>query len=195
MFDLAWLVYSHSDFQMNHSEAATVLLRPHRESDKQAFAAVARNEEFYRLLGAAAPTELSRAQEAELWFQKKTDPTHSWAVEVDLKCVGSVFLHSIEPDNRRARFAIELFDPAYWGRGIGTSATRQVVRFAFEILRLHRLDLRVLTVNTRAIRCYERCGFVKEGVQRDTLFNDGEWFSDLWMSMLESEYVPSGPTR
>ena len=31
---------------------------------------------------------------------------------------------------------------------------------AFGILGLHRIDLRVLAYNTRAISCYRRCGFV-----------------------------------
>jgi RimJ/RimL family protein N-acetyltransferase len=165
-----------------------VRLRPHAEIDKIAFIASPREPEFYRLLGYVLPPELSRENEAQIWYDRKTDPKHSWTIEVDGRCVGSVWLHSIESDNRRARFAIEIFDPRYWGRGVGTVATNAVVKFAFEDLKLHRLDLRVLTVNERAIRCYERCGFTREGVQRDTLLQGGAWYSDLWMSILESEY-------
>ena len=159
----------------------------HRDDDISAFAAAPRDPEFYRLLGCPFPSGVNRADEARAWYAKKTDPKHSWAIEVDGRCVGSVWLHSIELTNRRARFAIEIFDSRYWNRGIGEFATRTVVKFAFEELKLHRLDLRVLTENARAIRCYERCGFLREGVQRDTLFLDGRWYSDLWMSILEAE--------
>ena len=143
----------------------------------------------HRDFGVDLPQGLSREDEARIWYERKTDPKHSWAIEVDGRCVGSVWLHSIEADNRRARFAIEIFDSRFWGRGVGTFATRSAIKFAFEQLRLHRLDLRVLTANERAICCYERCGFVREGVQRDTLFLGGVWYSDLWMSILESEYL------
>ncbi|MET3871563.1 RimJ/RimL family protein N-acetyltransferase [Puniceicoccus vermicola] len=67
-------------------------------------------------------------------------------------------------------------------------ATRTVVKVAFEHIKLHRLDLRVLTSNHVAIACYRSCGFKDEGIQRETLFIDGRWESDLWMSILEQEY-------
>lgn len=63
-----------------------------------------------------------------------------------------------------------------------------VVRHAFEVMGLHRVDLRVLETNTRAIRCYERCGFVHEGVEAETAFVNGHWVSDLRMRLLQSEY-------
>lgn len=173
---------------MTAIDVNTPRLRAHAESDKAAFVAAPRDAELYRLLGYELPSDLSREGEAEVWYERKTDPKHSWAIEVGGRCVGSVWLHAIETDNRRARFAIEIFDPRCLGRGIGTFATKAVVKFAFENLKLHRLDLRVLTVNERAIRCYEACGFIREGVQRDTLLNGGVWYSDLWMSILELEY-------
>lgn len=168
--------------------AKQVSLRPHRESDKDFYIRIPREPEFYRLIGSPVPNDLTREEEADIWYAKKTHPQHSWAIEVETKCVGSVFIHSLEAENRRARFAIEIFDSAYWGRGVGRAATEETIRYAFESLRLHRLDLRVLTVNERAIRCYERCGFKRECVQRETLYSEGEWFSDLWMSILEAEY-------
>jgi ribosomal-protein-alanine N-acetyltransferase len=173
----------------NTINAGKVLLRTHREADKRDYAALPQEAEFYRQLGGSVPAQLTREQEAEAWFQKKTDPLHSWAIEVESRCVGSVWLHSIDTLNRSARFAIEIFNPRYRGLGIGTISTSAIVKFAFTELRLHRLDLRVLTMNKHAIQCYERCGFKKEGVMRDTLYLDGEWHSDLWMSILESDYA------
>jgi [ribosomal protein S5]-alanine N-acetyltransferase len=64
-------------------------------------------------------------------------------------------LHTIDRNNRCARYAIGIFNPANWNRGFGTEATRLVLRFAFEELNLHRLDLRVLAFNERAIGCYK----------------------------------------
>jgi GNAT superfamily N-acetyltransferase len=91
------------------------------------------------------------------------------------------------------------FDPAYWSRGLGTEATRLVLQFAFVELKLHRVDLRVLAFNKQAIACYEKCGFVREGVVREGALIGGEWQSDVLMSILEDEYkvvrsnTPLGP--
>jgi RimJ/RimL family protein N-acetyltransferase len=52
--------------------------------------------------------------------------------------------------------------PAWCGRGKGTSVLRQVSRWSFECgIGLWRLD--VAASNARAIRCYEKVGFVRTG--------------------------------
>lgn len=88
-----------------------------------------------------------------------------WVIEFAGRCIGEARL-TVDAKNRRARYAIGIFDTTKLGMGLGTEATRMVLRYAFEVLKLHRVDLRVLEYNRRAIRCYEKCGFVKEGVER-----------------------------
>lgn len=62
-----------------------------------------------------------------------------------------------------------------------------VLRYAFDQLHPHRVDLRVLTDDHRAVTAYEKCGFVPEGIERETLADAGGWRSDLMMSVLEDE--------
>jgi ribosomal-protein-alanine N-acetyltransferase len=88
-------------------------------------------------------------------------------MEAEERCIGYVCLHSLDENNRRARFAIGIFNPAMWGKGYGSEATRLLLAHAFDVLHLHRVDLRVLSFNQRAIACYEKCGFVQEGVERE----------------------------
>ena len=38
------------------------------------------------------------------------------------------------------------------------------------------------------IRCYEKCGFVREGVERESAWVDGAWADDVLMAILEHEY-------
>ncbi|SFC50117.1 GNAT family N-acetyltransferase [Tropicimonas isoalkanivorans] len=54
---------------------------------------------------------------------------------------------------------------------------------------LHRVDLRVLSFNTRAIACYRACGFVHEGTEREAAFIDGEWHDDWIMGILSHEHA------
>lgn len=42
-----------------------------------------------------------------------------------------------------------------------------------EFLRLHRVDLKVLEYNKRAIACYQKCGFTQEGVKREGTLIEG----------------------
>jgi diamine N-acetyltransferase len=44
-------------------------------------------------------------------------------------------------------------------RGLGTDATLTLLEYYFEELKFDRLYLDVASLNKRAIRCYEKCGF------------------------------------
>ena len=57
----------------------------------------------------------------------------------------------------------------------------------FETLGLHRVDVKVAAYNTRALRCYGKCGFGREGVERDSFFVDGQWHDDVLMAVLREE--------
>jgi len=93
--------------------------------------------------------------------------------------------------DNKARYAIGIFDPIYWGRGIGTEVTHLVLDYAFNELGLHRVDLKVLEYNTRGIRCYEKCGFILEGKEREGALIEGKYENDLTMGILDYEYRAS----
>ena len=124
----------------------------------------------------------------ERWYEQLCADPLQWAIEADGWCIGTAQLHHLDEQNRRARYAIGIFNAAYWGQGIGTEATRLVLQYAFDDLHLHRVDLRVLTYNHRAIKCYEKCAFVREGIERESALVAGEWHGDLIMGILEQEY-------
>ena len=80
----------------------------------------------------------------------------------------------------------------YRGHGYGTDAVLLGVRHIFKRFRLHKIYLRVLWYNTTAIRCYERCGFRKEGRLREEMCVEGVWHDLIYMGVLRSEFhVPS----
>ena len=108
--------------------------------------------------------------DAARWQQALAKEPFAWAIEYHGRCIGTVRLHSLEWSSRAARLAIGLFVPDTWGRGLGSESIRLVLRCAFEGFGLHRVGLRVLDSNPRAIRAYEKCGFVREGHERETLF-------------------------
>ena len=134
---------------------------------------------------------------AEAWFLEVTaesDATH-WAIEFAGRFIGTARLHSIIPADRRARYAIGILDrdAIGLGLGLGTEVTLAILRHGFQTLNLHRIDLRVLAYNDRAIRCYLRCGFVEEARERDAALVGGHWYDDVIMSILEHEWSPRTP--
>jgi RimJ/RimL family protein N-acetyltransferase len=85
--------------------------------------------------------------------------------------------------------AIGIFDPELLGKGLGSESIRLVLKYAFEHLQLHRIGIRVLAYNTRAIRAYEKCGFVVEGREREAAFVNDAWHDDVMMGLLETEFL------
>jgi ribosomal-protein-alanine N-acetyltransferase len=166
-----------------------VVLRPPRPTDKVDRFACGRNSEYVRMMGGDYGTMPPLTpEEVDVWYDRMTSEPCCWAIDNKRQCIGTTRLHSLEPAHRRARYAIGIFNAAAWGLGLGTEATRLVVKHGFETLGLHRIDLRVLAYNERAIASYKKCGFVVEGIERDSALVEGEWHDDVMMSILEHEY-------
>jgi RimJ/RimL family protein N-acetyltransferase len=87
-----------------------------------------------------------------------------------------------------AALAIGIEDPARLGRGLGTEALRLALGFGFATA-LHRVSVRVLASNARAIACHRKCGFVEEGREREAALVEGVWQHDLIMGLLDQEFV------
>ena len=79
-------------------------------------------------------------------------------------------------------------EPEQLGKGYGTEALMLLLGYSFDELNLHRVFLRVVDFNQRAIESYLKCGFSKEGRLRDAIFLDGDYHDVVVMSILEEEF-------
>ncbi|GAB4194144.1 MAG: GNAT family protein [Roseiflexaceae bacterium] len=168
--------------------SARVTLRPIRLDDIDAYLALLQDEEGLRLTGTQAT--FTREQ-TEGWLRtiaEREDRVDLAIVPAGAdELVGEVVLNKIDPDNRSANIRIGIRQP-HTGRGYGSEAMRLMLGYAFEQLRLHRVDLEVFLFNPRALHVYEKLGFKREGVLRDVILLDGVYHDAIVMSMLEDEY-------
>jgi RimJ/RimL family protein N-acetyltransferase len=104
------------------------------------------------------------------------------------KVVGHISLGSISKKNKAGRISRVFVDPEYQGKGYCYQMVKGVLKFGFGELKLHRICLGVYDVNTSAIRCYQKAGFLIEGTNRDCLLFNGIWWSLVEMSILEEEW-------
>ena len=70
-----------------------------------------------------------------------------------------------------------------WGLGMGSRLVDALIEWASANPLLTKINLRVREDNTRAIRLYERKGFVKEGTLRREIRVKNQYFSLLWMGL------------
>jgi RimJ/RimL family protein N-acetyltransferase len=106
------------------------------------------------------------------------------------KTVGHISLGSVSEKNNSARISRVLVGNTHErGKGYCTGMINAILKIGFEELKLHRISLGVYDFNKSAITCYEKCGFVKEGLMRDVLkYGNNTYWSLIEMSILEDEW-------
>ncbi len=171
-----------------------VTLRPIAETDLPDFVRWFNDVEVTEFTAMEAGA-LTIERERE-WFAGISDPASRdryWAIEADGELIGNCALCPDEA-GQIADFGIVIGEKAYWNRGCGTAAMRVALRIGFQEMGLHRIHLSVFAGNQRGLRCYEKCGFQREGLQRKAFLKRGVWIDVVLMAVLREEWTcPSDP--
>ena len=122
------------------------------------------------------------------------DPTQTvfgLVVKEDQRLIGTVGLVHIQAAERSAELGISIGEVAYWERGYGREVVALMVRYGFEELNLNRIGLQVYGDNWRAIRCYQKAGFVHEGCLTQAAYRNGR-YQDVYLFAILREQWESG---
>ena len=103
--------------------------------------------------------------------------------------IGECVLMDIDAEYKSCSYRIAIFNKTNFNKGIGYKATKEVLKYAFKNLKLHRIELEVFDYNPRAKAMYEKCGFKEEGIKRDALFINEEFHNIYIMSILSYEFM------
>jgi diamine N-acetyltransferase len=129
---------------------------------------------------AAARYERISHSPADLWFFIYERSS--------LRPIGTTFFSEINRVHQTAEFNISIGARDCWGKGYGTETTQLMLSYAFEVLGLHAIWLRVISSNERAIRAYRRAGFQHAGRLREAHWIGQQVYDLVYMECLASEY-------
>ena len=104
------------------------------------------------------------------------------------KILGLVSLTAIDWISRSCEFHIMIGKEQDRGKGIGSYALKAILEHAFNNMNLDRVELAVLSYNTRAISLYKKQGFVVEGCMRSAVYKNGKYEDMIMMSLLDNEW-------
>lgn len=142
--------------------------------------------------GMSFPHAVDDFLDLEGWFQSdlNNEKSQIFAVRTleDSAFIGTSAIVNLNMFAHHAEIGINLAHPAYRGKGYGREVMRLTMRYGFEQFNLNRIYLRVMSFNTRAIRLYEKLGFVEEAREREVFFHDGHYFDQLIMRLLRGEW-------
>lgn len=127
----------------------------------------------------------------ENWFEslQQRDEDIIFAILINqTQLIGNCSIMNIIWKDRVGTCGIFIGDKKEQGKGYGTEAMKILIEYGFNTLNLNRLDLKVNDFNLRAIKCYQKLGFIEEGRMRQSCFRNGEYHDQLIMSILRSEW-------
>ena len=134
---------------------------------------------------------ISRAAFRHKYEQRITEPEKDLVmlgIEYEGQLVGYVQLALIDDDERRAAVGILVGEKNMWGHGIGKTALRILLDYAFTVRNLERVYAEVYGFNQRSLRLMERVGFQKEGVLRQHEIHNGARQDMHFFGMLKAEF-------
>jgi len=100
------------------------------------------------------------------------------------RAVGCIVVKGIDTIRGCAEIGIAIMDRAYRSKGYGSEALKMTMEYARQELGLTTLGLTVFPDNRRAIRAYEKAGFVKKELLRDYWLLPGGEYADMWLMEL-----------
>ena len=110
-----------------------------------------------------------------------------WIIEAAGVPVGVVRLEGIEAVHGKAALGIVIGEKECWSRGYGSEAINLALAHGFRELGLRRVELITDADNKRGIRCYEKCGFRREGLLRAHRLRFGKPLDMVVMGVLRDD--------
>lgn len=100
--------------------------------------------------------------------------------------IGSIGLTSHNTYQSRVELSYDLARP-YWRKGITTKAVKAVIKYAFEVLKVNRIEAFTSTFNTPSKDLLLKAGFTLEGILRQHRFHRGKYVDVFIFSLLKEE--------
>ncbi len=81
-------------------------------------------------------------------------------------------------------------DAALEGKGVMRESVARAIEWAFDDLRLHRIEANHRPENVRSAALLRRLGFVPQGYARDYLYIDGAWRDHVLTALVNDRWTP-----
>lgn len=99
------------------------------------------------------------------------------------KHIGNIKLEPINPMEGKAALGLLIGNKDYWGKGIGTEATKLLIQYAFDNLKINEINLGVISENKAAIRVYEKAGLKIRKTEKKAIKHGDKKYDKVIMSI------------
>jgi ribosomal-protein-alanine N-acetyltransferase len=107
--------------------------------------------------------------------------------------VGEITLSSIQRGPLQSAFVGYWIDEAVAGLGLMPESVVTVLQYAFDTLRLHRVEINIIPRNANSRRVVEKLGLRFEGIAERYLEIDGAWEDHAHYAITSEEWSDRAP--
>jgi RimJ/RimL family protein N-acetyltransferase len=161
-----------------------VYLSPYTKESIPHFVKWYNDAEVTRYLGMIVPSTLELHQNGYEKVARQVDmPCFLLFDKISATLIGHIGAELNQKD-RVATVGILIGEEAFWDRGYGTDAMNVLIAYLFKNLDMRKAELTTFDFNTRAIKCFQKVGFVNEGKISRAKYANGELHDVIMMGLL-----------
>ena len=156
-------------------------------NDVDLYAEWLNSEEVYKYLLAGTGV-LSYDVEKEALIRLSKEHVYGIIENEHDTLIGNVGLINVNHIHKTSEIGIFIGRKEYWGKGYGTEALWLLIDYAFRVLGLENIMLKVYDFNLRAQKSYEKVGFKVMGRRRNSHYYDNRRNDEIYMDIVKSDF-------
>ena len=113
-----------------------------------------------------------------------------WAIHLkkNNNHIGNIKIDPINLKHQLGEYGIMIGDVNEWKKGYAYEATKTVINYCFNTLKLRKINLGVIENNVQAVSLYTRIGFIREGIYRYHYCKNNEYLNTLRMALFNPSF-------
>jgi ribosomal-protein-alanine N-acetyltransferase len=168
--------------------SGNIRLRPFRMSDADKLAEMANNKKISINLRDGFPHPYTLDDAVTFIMHCLEMPRDTFfAIESKGEHVGNISLSPCQDVYRKSAEIGYFIAEPYWNKGIASAAVKMIVQYGFNNLGIMRIQTGVYEYNPASQRVLEKCGFIKEGIFRKSIYKEGGLWDEVRYAILNPE--------
>lgn len=116
---------------------------------------------------------------------------YRWAIisKENNECIGQIAYYLVDVNNNFAEMEY-CIGREFQGCGYATEAAKALIKYAFDEMNLHKIQISHMETNNKSKNVINKCGFIFEGICRDFFYDrsNDNYISRVYYSILKNEY-------
>lgn len=167
-------------------ETVHITLRDYQQADIDSIHQLLNNFAVSRFLSSRIPYPYSR-DDANWWVTTGSKQEITRVIEFNQHLAGIIGVIPGRFENRRCGELGYWLGQPFWGKGLATLAVQAMTRLIFSETVLVRLFAPIYGPNKASMRVVEKSGYLLEGIAKQAIFKDGEFFDEYIYARLKAQ--------